>query len=547
MRPALGPRLQDSSKALMISKTIHSIWLSSDLKPEQVRSCIERCSLINHDYQVRPWSLGDIFRHFDEIPAFVYEALDPKKWAFATDWARLAILERYGGIYLDSDVMCHKPFDHLLDCAGFISWESKELLGPHCLGAEAENPIIRDWLSIYRDRRFKLSEWVTDQTPMPTLITDFSVDHHGLRRDGRTRVMAGGFRVHTADLLTSNVNSHCIAEHLYHGGWLGHKDSSFADDLRRSNSSFLHKPRSKFDRFLEALGKNPIEASYRKRSITEQKKTLCLVDPVERSVPHVSYWHVGAVSRPNLHLGKLSGKPLVSVIVSTLNGGLQIERCLQSLSRQTYSNNEIVIIDRGSPDGSRRICEEHGSQDPNIKIFETELDGRGRLRNFGLEKISGELVCFIDGEDTVTPDHIASLVNGFSGEIDLTVCDHEEASPDGAVLKACHTGRMHGEKDAAVHLLLTDADCYAWNKMFRRSIFDFEPFRFGSGCFEDFAFMPAVIGSVRALSFTNARTYRHAQRPDPLLAPQGAIDAALQLDIIAAARHLIRLEPVFRP
>ena len=96
----------------MIPKNIHYVWLSGEEMPELNRKCVEKWEYVLPDYTIRKWTAQDF--NLDAIP-FVQEAIQEKKWAFATDCLRAEILFREGGIYLDSDVWLYDSFDPLLD------------------------------------------------------------------------------------------------------------------------------------------------------------------------------------------------------------------------------------------------------------------------------------------------------------------------------------------------------------------------------------------------------------------------------------------------
>lgn len=75
---------------------------------------------------------------------------------------------------------------------------------------------------------------------------------------------------------------------------------------------------------------------------------------------------------------------LVSIIVPVYNVAQYLDRCLTSLAEQTYKNIETILVDDGSTDPSGALCDAWQSRD---------------ARNYGLQKASGEFVCFIDSDD----------------------------------------------------------------------------------------------------------------------------------------------------
>lgn len=85
----------------MIPKLIHCVWLSGDEKPSQYKMCIDSWKKTMPDYEIREWNMTNLP---DEIlnHQFVGQAIEARKWAYATDVIRLWLLKNYGGIYLDT-------------------------------------------------------------------------------------------------------------------------------------------------------------------------------------------------------------------------------------------------------------------------------------------------------------------------------------------------------------------------------------------------------------------------------------------------------------
>lgn len=92
---------------------------------------------------------------------------------------------------------------------------------------------------------------------------------------------------------------------------------------------------------------------------------------------------------------------LISFVVPVYNGELYIERCLESICRQTYTNIEVVVVDDGSTDKTLDIIKECAASDDRIKYFSKENGGVSAARNFAIGKMQGEYVFFVDADDWV--------------------------------------------------------------------------------------------------------------------------------------------------
>ena len=120
----------------MIPKIIHYCWFGGKKKPENVEQYILSWKNKCPDYEIREWNENN----FDiKSNCFCKEAYEKKKWAFVSDYARLAILYKYGGIYMDTDVEVIKPFDNLLTYQAFLCFESSKMVSIGTLGAKKES------------------------------------------------------------------------------------------------------------------------------------------------------------------------------------------------------------------------------------------------------------------------------------------------------------------------------------------------------------------------------------------------------------------------
>ena len=96
-------------------------------------------------------------------------------------------------------------------------------------------------------------------------------------------------------------------------------------------------------------------------------------------------------------------KELISVIIPVYNVKTYLAECIESVIQQTYQNLEILLVDDGSTDGSADICDEFGRKDTRVKVFHKMNGGVASARNYGLVRAEGELVGFVDADDTLHP------------------------------------------------------------------------------------------------------------------------------------------------
>ena len=100
---------------------------------------------------------------------------------------------------------------------------------------------------------------------------------------------------------------------------------------------------------------------------------------------------------------------LISVIVPVYNVAQYLEKSIASIQQQTYQNLEIILVDDGATDESGRLCEKIAEQDERVLVYHKENEGLSQARNDGLKQAHGDYVIFIDSDDYIHPEMIASL------------------------------------------------------------------------------------------------------------------------------------------
>lgn len=114
----------------------------------------------------------------------------------------------------------------------------------------------------------------------------------------------------------------------------------------------------------------------------------------------------------------------VSVVIPVYNVKQYLSECVDSVIKQTYKNIEIILVDDGSTDGSRELCDEFAKKDERIKVFHKENGGLSDARNFGMDKAEGTFIYFLDSDDLIEPYAIAVLTEiAVSNAADVVLFD----------------------------------------------------------------------------------------------------------------------------
>ncbi len=97
---------------------------------------------------------------------------------------------------------------------------------------------------------------------------------------------------------------------------------------------------------------------------------------------------------------------LISIIIPVFKVEKYLDRCLESVTAQSYTNLEIILVDDGSPDKCPEMCDLWAKKDSRIKVIHKENDGLANARNSGIEACTGDYVMFIDSDDYIESDMV---------------------------------------------------------------------------------------------------------------------------------------------
>lgn len=129
-----------------IPKIIHCFWFGGEGKPSEYQRCVDSWKNTLDDYEIKEWNLNNYNWHKNK---FLEKAIECKAWAFASDYARLDVLNEFGGIYMDMDVEVFKPFDDLLHNDAILSFSNNIMVDLAVLGSGINNSLINQILKLY--------------------------------------------------------------------------------------------------------------------------------------------------------------------------------------------------------------------------------------------------------------------------------------------------------------------------------------------------------------------------------------------------------------
>lgn len=193
---------------------IHYVWLGGGTKSETIEKCLRSWSEILPEYKIYCWDENTF--DMESAPAFFKEAYAAKKWAFASDYIRLWALNKYGGIYFDTDVEVRKSLDVFLEHRLFIGIQvfpvdinkhRRELrtnLSIGVIGAVAGHPYIQQCIDLYRNAHF-----LTETGEIDTTVSNYKMAEilsgFGYKNEDREQHLQEGIVVYPSSVFSDRL------------------------------------------------------------------------------------------------------------------------------------------------------------------------------------------------------------------------------------------------------------------------------------------------------------------------------------------------------
>jgi len=208
--------------------------------------------------------------------------------------------------------------------------------------------------------------------------------------------------------------------------------------------------------------------------------------------------------------------PKVSIIVPVYNTEKYLEKCLDSIVSQTYKNIEIILVNDGSTDNSENIIKAYVERYPDkIKYFVKTNGGLSDARNFGVNHATGDYIAFIDSDDYLNKDLLASLEEYMKDNNDLIKYKMIKVDEDGNKIEKVNgpifenkTGEEAFDILRIDDVLMVSACLYLFNTKFYME----NDFKFTKNTYyEDFGLIPLIILKAKRTVSTDVYGYYYVQ------------------------------------
>lgn len=213
-------------------------------------------------------------------------------------------------------------------------------------------------------------------------------------------------------------------------------------------------------------------------------------------------------------------EPKISIIVPVYNVEKYLSKCVDSILAQTYKNIEIILVDDGSTDLSSNICDSYKNVNGNnVIVIHKKNGGLSDARNCGIEIATGDFVGFVDSDDYIDVEMYSRMVgNAVKTNADIVVCGHRVVSVNNELIEEVvfpEDKVLSGLEATKLVLQDTVLPSFAWNKLYRKSVFDKIRFPIGR-VYEDTAVIYKCFAASAIVSIIGSVFYNYVRRPDSI-------------------------------
>lgn len=227
--------------------------------------------------------------------------------------------------------------------------------------------------------------------------------------------------------------------------------------------------------------------------------------------------------------------PLISVIVPIYNVESYLNKCVESIVNQTYTNLEIILVDDGSPDNCPIMCDEWAKKDNRIKVIHKENGGLSSARNAGLDIAKGAFIAFVDSDDYVEAHYIEILLKKLlQYNVDLVCCSINniyENKMENFKLKPVDKDLVISGSSILPEFYrhYTTALMVAWNKLYKRELFD--NLRYTAGrIYEDGAIVLHLLSKCKQVAIIPDVLYNYLRRENSIMGTGISLAKAKSMD-----------------
>ena len=208
---------------------------------------------------------------------------------------------------------------------------------------------------------------------------------------------------------------------------------------------------------------------------------------------------------------------MISIIVPVYNVESYLKECLESIRQQTFTDIEVILVNDGSTDGSREICERYCEKDIRFRLINQENQGQSVARNRGVKESVGEYIMFVDSDDVINTKVLEVLLPCMKTDVDIVEC-RLTINKEEFYLNKTSTIIFEGNsKEAILNCIeFKEVKYCAFTKLYRREIVGKIPFLEGY-IYEDIFTGINYLKHIRKIVVVDYIGYYYRVRPNSIM------------------------------
>ena len=212
-------------------------------------------------------------------------------------------------------------------------------------------------------------------------------------------------------------------------------------------------------------------------------------------------------------------KDLISIIIPVYKVEKYLEKCIESVLKQTYTNLQVILVDDGSPDNCGKICDEYAKKDSRIEVIHKVNGGLSDARNVGIAKAKGKYIGFVDSDYYIKEDMYEILINLIKEyDADVSICNLYDVIEGKEYIRNKENGiKEYNRIDILKEVLLDkNIQSYAWNKLYKKELFNEIKYPIGKK-YEDIGTTFYIFEKCNKVVVTSEPEYYYLKRADSLV------------------------------
>lgn len=224
----------------------------------------------------------------------------------------------------------------------------------------------------------------------------------------------------------------------------------------------------------------------------------------------------------------------LSIIIPVYQVEHTLERCVESILQQKFRDYQIILVDDASPDGSPQLCDDLARRDHRIIVIHRKKNGGlSASRNNGIARAKGEYITFVDSDDYLSGETLKPLMDLLAVHHDYDILEYSaylHFGRPGSMSILRLDNREYGDMRQYWYETKAYVHTYAWNKIYRRTLFNADT-RFPEGRkFEDVFMLPQLLAKCQVIATTSLGYYYYCYNAEGITAQASGNDLHDLLD-----------------